>query len=460
MSYYRLYCTKTNTIFRYLDQVNSSFPIDPTTVIDNQSNWSVFTNNGANPIMELHDGRSESKLLFGFDIPDWLYDRINNFQYSVKLFLFDSGTLFNPPIKLKNLKLNYFTDDFVEGDGFSFLQPKNKKDVSNFLYRDSQHSWEDVTFTNVSYYQLQRINEDLQFDVKEPFVVVFNNEEDSTPRKINFSLEVDNKTTDTSIYTKFIYGNNTRTVFQPYIEFVIDDSIQDTTYSFYSDTTNKLHLLNQLGKPFIGTVSCKVTINSTDTTYTTTDNTNIIHNPAPGVYYLQVNPGSVTSNKSSYANVLWTINGVDLFKQMIEILNINQIDNRLDIINLHFYPSSSYSHNIVKQGDVIPFIVVSEIRGKGKVFSDGYDYRILSVDGFEICPWTSCSIYRDKIYFNVNTSYLYPETEYEVFVRISNQDGTITSPLTYRFKVLEVSQSRLRELNASPYFNREYFNQK
>ena len=69
MSYFRLYPARTNTIFRYLDQVSGTFPLDPTAITGSASNkWSVYTNNGANPTMELHDGRSESKLLFGFEL--------------------------------------------------------------------------------------------------------------------------------------------------------------------------------------------------------------------------------------------------------------------------------------------------------------------------------------------------------------------------------------------------------
>ena len=450
MSYFRLYPTRNNTIFRYLDQVTGTFPLDPTTISNtNNTKWSVYTNNGANPIMELHDGRSESKLLFGFELPSWLSSRLSSNSFTCSLRLYDAGTLFAPALGPKNLRLDTFNQSFAEGDGYSFLIPKSISGVSNFLYRDSVNSWQDTTFTQIGIQSTDSINQDLSFNLSTDVQTKVT----GNISELNYSLSIDNRTANTSILTKFIYSQYTRTVFKPYIEFFINDVINDCTNKFYSDSTNQLYLLNQTGQDFIGTVEC---------TYTFLDYTGsqtVIHS-APGVYYVNITTPSLTTNKTQIATALWTVNGVALYKQLVQVLNYNQVDERIDIRNLHFYPSSSYSHNIVRQGDIIPFIIISEIRGKGNVFADGYEYRVISSDGFEMIPWSQASVYRDKIYFNLNTLFLYPEIEYEVFIRISNLNGTITSPLTYKFKLLDNSQSRLRDLNASPYFNREYFLQK
>ena len=450
MSYFRLYPARTNTIFRYLDQVSGTFPLDPTAITGSASNkWSVYTNNGANPTMELHDGRSESKLLFGFELPSWLNSRLSLNTFTCNLRLYDAGTLFAPALGPKQLRLDSFDKSFVEGDGYSFLTPKNISGVSNFLYRDSSHSWQDTTFTQVGLQTTDRINQDLSFDISTDVQTKVT----GSISELNYSLSINDRAANTSILTKFICSQYTRTVFKPYIEFFINDSIDDHTNKFYSDSTNKLYLLNQTGQDFIGTVECIYTFSDVTSSLTVTHS-------GPGVYYVNIDVPSLTSNKQQIATALWKVNSIPFYKQLVEVLNFNQVDERVDIRNLHFYPSSSYSHNTVRQGDIIPFIIISEIRGKGNVFADSYEYRVISSDGFEMVPWNKASVYRDKVYFNLNTLFLYPEIEYEVFIRISNLNGTITSPLTYKFKLLDNSQSRLRDLNASPYFNREYFLQK
>ena len=46
-----------------------------------------------------------------------------------------------------------------------------------------------------------------------------------------------------------------------------------------------------------------------------------------------------------------------------------------DVNQLWFYPTTPTSHNTAKQGDILPFSVISEIRGKGVVILNSYEYR-------------------------------------------------------------------------------------
>ena len=451
--YYRLYPDKTNTIFRIKDSTTSnlSFPIDPTTLGNVSNLWSYNTNNGANPVMELQDGKGESRLLFSFNIPSWLQSKIASNSFVCNLKMYDCGTLFEPALPSRNLQLSYFINDFVEGDGYSYVLGKATQGYSNFLYRDSVNSWVGTTLTPIETYNPNYFNEDLSFTVTSS--VTSSLIDNSGQPK--FMLYITNQTADyNNIYRKFIWGHYTRTVFKPYLEFMINDTILDSSYNFYSDSSNKFYLVNQSGVDFIGAVQCSYTIDGQTTQVVTATK------QSSGVYYVSITTPSFTSNNKLYANLFWSVNGVVLYKSIVELKNINQVISDYDIKTLYFYPTSSYSHNIVRQGDIIPYEIISEIRGKGKFFLTGYQYKVVSLDGFELIPWTDANIYREKIYFNVHTSFLFPENEYEVLVRYQNEYATITSSLTSRFKLIEGNLSRLRDLNTSPYFPRDYFLQK
>src|SRR6185369_8037835 len=116
--YIRIYPAKNNTIFRYKDAFSAgfSFPVSIGNYnsINKNLSWSFISNSGANPVMELMDGKGESRLLFQFQLSDWLKNKLTNNTFTCNFQLFDAGTLYNPPLPPKLLQLDYFTDDFTE----------------------------------------------------------------------------------------------------------------------------------------------------------------------------------------------------------------------------------------------------------------------------------------------------------------------------------------------------------
>lgn len=448
--YYRLYPNKNNTVFRYLDTFysTSTFPanVNPNTTPQDIV-WSLTTNTGANPIMELQDGRGESHLLFSFELSADLKNKLDNYNFTCNLKLWDAGTLFEPAIKLKEVKLRYFTDDFAEGDGYSFLRNKAKQGVSNFLYRDSINLWTSTTFTDVTTYHLNRINEDLEFDVTTQVNLSLTN--NNNPK---FSLGINNRDEDLSqIFTKFIHSNYTRTVFKPYLEFFIEDEITDKAFNCIANQANKIYLVNERFTQFVGAVTASVTDESGNIT------TPAIVNPSQGTYYIEVTPFMPTSTRDEFLTILWNINGVNMYKQTIKVINPNKTTAKVDYKNLFFYPTTPSTHQLLRQGDVIPFEVISQIRGQGNVLIDTYEYKVISMGDFEMVPWTPVSVYREKMFFYLDTSYFFPEQQYEIFIRNNRPDFQLTSQETYKFKLIADSESHLRNMNASPYYSREQF---
>ena len=409
--YFRLYPSKNNTIYQFYDKNG------------NIETWSSSINTGANPIMELMDGKGTSKLLFNFDIPQWLQDKLDTYTYTANFKLWDAGTLFNPPIRLKNVVLSTFTQDFAEGDGYAFLKPKAKTGVSNFINRLDGQLWSAVTFTDLTTYHLNSINEDLNFDVT---TVV-------TGANVKFRLQIQSFLSDAdNVYTKFIHSRHTNTLFKPFIEFVINDEIEDNHNLLIAGQVNKLYLFNQIHENFTGTLSASV--KSENGTITTP----AIQNPDTAVYYIEITPSNPTNNlKDEYVEVSWLIDNEVQFRELIKVQSANQIFSKkpYELKNLYYYVTTPYSNNIIRQNDIVPFEVVSEIRGYGTVVDNNYEYKVISADGFEMVPWMPISVYKDKMTFVLDTSFYFPEQQYEVILRNKSSQWTRTSHLTYKFKV-------------------------
>lgn len=437
--YYRLYASKNNTIFQQF-QPNTSTP----------QPWSNLVNTGSSPVLELMDGAGRSKVLLGFQLPQWLRDRLSTYDYTCNLKILDAGAQYDSLLPMKQLKLEYFSDDFAEGDGWYFNYANATNGNSNWINNMDGSLWSNVAFSLPVTYDLNKNNEDLSFDVTSAFTVNVG-VQDSL---FNFALSVANPQLDQNILIKFLWGKHTKTVFQPYIEFFINDEIVDSTFNCVAGQNNNIYFINENGIPFSDVVTAHVHLN--DTPVTELNLTAI--NPRDGIYYVTVTPVEPQKiNKTEYVSIMWKIGAKFVYKQIVEVVPQDLFIQGTSYRNLMFYPATPYSNNIVRQGDVMPFEVISQIRSEGDITSDKYKFRVLAGDGFEVVPWTQVSVYRNKMFFSLRTDYFYPEMQYEVFLKLDTGDFQITSNATYKFKLTTNEASHLRTLSASPYFNRESF---
>lgn len=247
-------------------------------------------------------------------------------------------------------------------------------------------------------------------------------------------------------YTKFMYTRNTRTIHQPYLEFFIPDEVVDGRYGATLGTSMNLYLLNDNGKPFVGALTGEIRDGSANLIATP-----IIVNPSPGVYYMTYN-SNITDPSIIFD--MWYIDGKLVAKNLVSLKSPNQILTNSDTSNLFFYPNTTYNFQTLRKSDIVRFNLISEIRGKGSVIQSGYEFRIISTSVFEMIPWTSVQTYNGKHYFVVDTSFLFPGIEYEVFVRLKCNEFTKTSQLTYRFRLQDNEANNLSTKNASPYNDR------
>jgi len=434
--YYRLYPCKNNTIFKYTQSDGVS-----------DVAWSTSINTGQSSIMEMQDGAGQSRLLFGFDIPAWLSSKLTDYSFTANLKLFDAGALYNSLAALKNVTLNLFYNDFSEGDGWSFLQPTAISETSNWGFSQDGIAWDFTTFQKITDYFPNSFHEDFVFDVSAAFAQAV-----SLNDSPNFSLNITDHAYAANVQAKFIYSKYTRTVFQPYVEFFINDEIIDGCFNMTAGLSNKIFFVNENGMDFSGVITATAILNSN--TIVNLSSTKV----STGVYYVEVIPAEpMYSNKKEYVILTWQIGGVDYYKQTIQVQPQNKLSTGPNLANLFFYPATPYSHNIVRQGDIMPFEVVSQIRGSGNIVDTDYQFKVVTMDGFEMIPWMPVSTYREKMYFFIDTSFFFPEQTYEVITRNVKPNFTISSNLTYKFQLVQDAQSQLRELNASPYYARDSF---
>jgi len=316
------------------------------------------------------------------------------------------------------------------------LKPDSKVGISNWNFASPNVGWNNMNV--ISSTLTSTANDDISIPVSFPDIDV---------PTVYLAVGLNNSTYDASVKTKFFYSRHTKTVFKPYLEFFINDTIKDKSSSCYGGSEpNSIYLVNQTGKAFSGEITAVVTYESG------LQDSPIVSTRPGGIYSIDITPPA--ANKKTYTAIEWKVDGVGLQKQTIEVKSPNQLSEEIDYQNLMFYPITPSTHNIIRQGDILPFSVVSQIRGSGNVVNTNYEYRVTSADGFEMVPWQPVSVYRTKMFFNLYTEFFFPEQQYEVWIRNNTQNFSITSNTTYKFKLAMNDKSHLRNQSASPYYSR------
>lgn len=436
MSYIRIYPAKNNTVFK------------KNTGSQQQRNGNI--NTGQNAIMELMDGNGESFLVFDFDI-DSLRTTLESHDFTCKLKLWDAGQVFEPAIKPKDVDLIFFEESFVEGNGFDFTGNDVLEQPSNFNLRNETDDWDGVIkgggldglFPATT---VDPANGDILVDVTQFVDTALT---DTTNPK--FALTISNHEDDDATFTKFIHSRHTRTIFQPFLEFEIDDQIVDSRHNTVATKNNRIYLLSDSGENFVGTTVSAEIQDGSGTSIASPS----VNNPSPGVYYIEYTPPISRVGEKLFD--VWSVDGTTISKQIINVTSPNIVFANDDKFNgLFFHPATAYSHAAIRRNDKVRFNIISEIRGSGSVLIDNFEYRVVATNNFEMIPWTPASIYNNQSFFTIDTTFFYPELNYEVFVRFKGKDFTRTSDLTEKFRLVEDAATHLQGRNASPYNNRNF----
>lgn len=429
--YLRLYPTKNNTIF----QANGGSQIARNGLI----------NTGANPIMQLMEGNYQGEVVLQFVIPEDLFDKINQFDTTIKLKMWDASYVPGfSQMGPKTYSLSKNTDEFQEGSGYFFIGNDAIAGTSNFQYRDDLNTaWSPKTLVDTIV--TDRWHDDLEFTI------------DSLNQGINtFFIKPTNPSTDVTIQNaKYVYSRHTRTIYLPYLEITIADTVKDSKKNYLGGKLNKGYLINQQGLDFTGEITCqlldnqKVLIKDVD-----------VINQGDGIYYYE--DSIDLSYSGSYIYETWYLEGDKLWEELVNVISPNQVKTTGLIYEGHyFYPTSTYPHEIIMWGDKLNMQVIANARGGANITRDYFEYRVMCDNGFEMIPWQKVNTYRGDMWFNFDTSFFFPDINYEVQVRMNVNGVIFTSELVYKFKLAYNKSSQfVSEFNASPYQSRDYQLQK
>lgn len=453
MGRFRIYPSKSNTIASgYYQNFNSGF--NPGTLL-----W--YGGNGSRA--------SISRYLIQFDLNE-LKEKINskeinsNFISSYRLkmtnvipdsellesdFEFDRrGKKIASSFNLISFPIN---KEWDEGRGYDLLGTEyikisqgdtNLSGYSNWNYANRLTQWDEPgIFTNptastaVTEYSIQHFDvgdEDMDMDITNIVNDWLVGNYDNNGIAIAYSRDLELDSNETKYLARF-YTEKTNTAFKPYLEVVYDEQIiRDDRLKVYTDKSSRLFLSTFSGKTSAnyysaGTVSIK-TLSNIDvmTGLTPTQLTN-------GVYYVDVLMSN--ANKNQIYKDVWngiTFNpGIDQqnFEQQFQIYGsfYNNTASELNDYIVNLYGLSN--NQTLKRGEVVRVYADTRVEYSTKSPKEyyGLEYRLIQNEITEIIPWTSFnSIVINKCnkeFFDLDTSWLLPNQNYKIQLRI-NELGT------------------------------------
>ena len=289
-----------------------------------------YVNMGLNPVMELNYGKMLTRGMIYFDhnkvkqmVEDKIYPDINKLHHTLKMTNCSSieykgetrpcmdSTLQGDKLRVGSFDLIFFfiPYEWDEGKGFDFVEDlfigdhsafstdgSSWKKFRNFfkwdedgIYTTEHLSRELDLFTHpegnksdiiFAYKHFDKGNEDLELDVTDVFNKFITGELCNYGFGIAFAPSYENvEGQKMSSYVGF-FTNHTNSYFEPYIETVYDEIIEDDRTNFYLDKHNKLYFYASVGGSFVNLDKLP--------TCTILDDVYEVKQASKGIYYIEV----------------------------------------------------------------------------------------------------------------------------------------------------------------------------
>lgn len=289
-----------------------------------------YVNMGLNPVMELNYGKMLTRGMIYFDhnkvkqmVEDKIYPDINKLHHTLKMTNCSSieykgetrpcmdSTLQGDKLRVGSFDLIFFfiPYEWDEGKGFDFVEDLFRGDHSAFstdgsswkkfrnffkwdedgIYTTEHLSRELDLFTHpegnksdiiFAYKHFDKGNEDLELDVTDVFNKFITGELCNYGFGIAFAPSYENvEGQKMSSYVGF-FTNHTNSYFEPYIETVYDEIIEDDRTNFYLDKHNKLYFYASVGGSFVNLDKLP--------TCTILDDVYEVKQASKGIYYIEV----------------------------------------------------------------------------------------------------------------------------------------------------------------------------
>ena len=441
MSYYRSYFSKNNTI------------------IENSR-----VNTAKNPTTEIYYGDGYSRFIFKVDFTD-LQSKVNNGDLVITTgtthYLKMTNTVIGDPKLIGDSKSNgkdrassfdlilfSVPQSWDEGVGFDYEFTTYDDDTGNKVYDTRASNWFDRTTTSgwtipgiytgatvISTIHFDNGNENIDVDVTSYINDILTGSTVhyglglafDTPYELITTLEVDQSV---SFFTKY-----TQTFWEPYLETIFDDRIDDNRENFYIEADRNLYLyVNYMGSPYNLDQNPTVDILSYDTTTVILSGLTTTH-VRKGVYKVTFGLSGYLCDGKRFYYDRWCnliINGIPIDcvtqkfipKQFADFFDIG--GNLTDVNNyaVQFYGVSL--NEKIKRGTTRKVVVTfKSIKDTKSILLDEAYYRIYVKEGrtqVNVFEWTRMDRTNENS-FMLDTSYMIPR-EYWIEVRgiVNGQD--------------------------------------
>ncbi len=451
----------------------SYFLVNNTLIEGNESN------NSQNPVTEISYGTEQgtvSRLIFKVDLDPLIskisadgipLSRITSHQLVLKNTIAQRPDLlgrksYSDAIqRASSFQLDLFTvtEDWDEGSGYDFIYSDEnllrydiQPNASNWYYKKTGQEWlveggfgtGSTGFTGTSEVIATQLfpkgNEDVKLDITDYINDILYSGATHYGLGLKFSDAIE--ATETLFRTAIAFHlKNTNTVFEPYLETIINDTIADDRKHFFMDKTNELYLYSSAGDVTVSAVTISDFDGETVSVITGTNITRV----KKGVYKVQLSVDSDVYPDAVIFNDTWTITQNSKIKQIVQdfyLINSDRyynfdLSNSINPDNFHFSYYGLKSGEIMKRGDKRKIdVVVKELyKNQDSNLPLDLSYRIYMKQGgktqIELIPFTQINRTFKGYEFDLDTSWLIPQDYYIELKYSNNSTFSVKSPISF-----------------------------
>jgi len=447
MSVFRTYFSKNNTLIDGNLTNNSQNPVSEV------SYWTV-NSFPSRLIFALDFSDLHQRIADGFINPDRIVKHVlhmtNTIQHAQQYIGKRSYTLEIERASSFELEVFNIDQEWDEGSGYDFVyedepHPQLPREASNWYYRKTDVPW---TVSGGSYIsgatpilgtqRFENGSEDLEIDITEYVNAQLGLSGATGFTATTYGLGVkfiDDLEMLETIYRQAVafHVKDTHTFYEPYVETVIDDVIEDDRNYFYLDKDNDLYLYSNVGGD-----AQDITVNSVEI-YDYEDNLAMIAtgdsivNVGKGVYKITINVPSLIYPDAVMFTDKWslTVNGRAVeYENQFYLISQNKYytfdqSNEIDPRNYSFYYWGIQQQEKIVAGDVKKIkITIKELYPNQDNFLPlDIEYRLFTTVGskyeLEVIPFTPVNRTSKGYEFNLDTSWLIPQ-DYCLQLRLKN----------------------------------------
>jgi len=440
-------------------------------------------NNSQNPVTEISYGtlnKQVSRFIFSIDITD-LKNRIDSGEISVnsisKHVLKLTNTIAYRPDLLGRksydgntdrassfvLELFNIDEDWDEGSGYDFVYDDNvyitnrllSRHPVNWYYRKTNQTWStegaystgSTGSTIIGSQVFIKGDENIEIDITDYVNHLLNIGTGFTGTTfglgIKFIDELENLETinrqAVAFHTKY-----TNTFYEPFVETILNDTIQDDRNYFFLDKQNELYLYSTVGGKYEDVIVSAVTIYDHHNNEILSIPESGITKVKKGIYKISFALDSDTYVDSVLFTDKWLINQNGKAKTIEQEFYLIKpenyfgfsLDNRLNFDDFYFSYSGIKSNELLKSGEKRKVrINIKKLYSQNDFFPLELEYRIYTTQSdkyqIDIIPFTKVDRTLKGYEFDIDTSWLIPQ-DYYLELRVNNgAEYSVKSPLRF-----------------------------